>query len=166
MKIELNEIKIQPEHPIFKYKPIKNLLNKRNSSQQKPIVLKHKNYYLLYSGEKIYRNAKNKNKSKIDCNIKENIKDIQSINLSEIYFSGLKTPTKIAKDFIKFRKTNNISQQELSRRTGITPGTIHHYESLIKKCVINTQYHISACSLLYIFLFPHSVLHPLLIMLL
>ena len=106
---------------------------KRNSSQQKPIVLKHKNYYLLYSGEKIYRNAKNKNKSKIDCNIKENIKDIQSINLSEIYFSGLKTPTKIAKDFIKFRKTNNISQQELSRRTGITPGTIHHYESLIKK---------------------------------
>ena len=133
MKIELNEIKIQPEHPIFKYKPIKNLLNKRNSSQQKPIVLKHKNYYLLYSGEKIYRNAKNKNKSKIDCNIKENIKDIQSINLSEIYFSGLKAPTKIAKDFIKFRKTNNISQQELSRRTGITPGTIHHYESLIKK---------------------------------
>ena len=130
MKIELNEIKIQPEHPIFKYKPIKNLLNKRNSSQQKPIVLKHKNYYLLYSGEKIYRNAKNKNKSKIDCNIKENIKDIQSINLSEIYFSGLKTPTKIAKDFIKFRKTNNISQQELSRRTGITPGAIHHYEKV------------------------------------
>jgi len=133
MKIDLNEIKIQPEHPVFKYKPVKALLNKRNSSQQKPVVIKIKNEYLLYSGEKIFRNAKNTNKSKIDCNVKEKIEDIDSVNLSEIYFSGLKTPTKIAKDFIKFRKINKISQQELSRRTGITPGTIHHYESLIRK---------------------------------
>tara|TARA_Y100001970_G_scaffold123613_1_gene153248 strand:- start:6254 stop:7171 length:918 start_codon:yes stop_codon:yes gene_type:complete len=133
MKIEINEIKIQPDHPIFQYKPIKNLLNKRNSSQQKPVVIKNNEVYLLYSGEKIYRNAINKNKSKIECNIKEKIDDIESLNLSEIYFSGLKTPSKIAKDFIKFRDSNNISQQELSRRTGITPGTIHHYESLIKK---------------------------------
>jgi len=133
MKIEINEIKIQSKHPIFKYKPIKNLLNKRNSSQQKPVVIKNNEGYLLYSGEKIYRNAINQNKSKIECNIKEKIEDIESLNLSEVYFSGLKTPSKIAKDFIKFRSANNISQQELSRRTGITPGTIHHYESLIKK---------------------------------
>lgn len=133
MKIDLNDIKIQPEHPVFKYKPVKALLNKRNSSQQKPVVIKNKNEYLLYSGEKIFRTAKNANKSKIECNVKEKIEDIHSVNLSEIYFSGLKTPTNIAKDFIEFRKINKISQQELSRRTGITPGTIHHYESLIKK---------------------------------
>jgi len=65
--------------------------------------------------------------------LKESILDIDALNLSEIYFSGLKGPTNIAKDFIEFREKNNISQQELSRRTGITPGTIHHYESLIKK---------------------------------
>ena len=133
MKIETNLIKIQPDHPVFRYEPVKNLLNKRNSSQQKPIVVKDKNGFLLFSGEKVYRNAIKNNKSKIDCNIKEKIEDISSINLSEIYFSGLKTPTEIAKEFINFRKSHNISQQELSRRTGITPGTIHHYESLIKK---------------------------------
>ena len=133
MKIEINLIKIQPGHPAFQHEPVKNLLNKRNSSQQKPIVLKDKNGYLLYSGEKVLRNAKKNNKSKIDCNVKEKIEDLPSINLSEIYFSGLKPPTEVAKEFINFRKKNNISQQELSRRTGITPGTIHHYESLIKK---------------------------------
>ena len=133
MKIETSLIKIQPDHPVFRHQPIKSLLNKRNSSQQKPIVVKDKNIYLLFSGEKVYRNAIKNYKSKIDCNIKEKIEDIASINLSEIYLSGLKTPTEIAKEFINFRKSNNISQQELSRRTGITPGTIHHYESLIKK---------------------------------
>tara|TARA_B110000438_G_scaffold139319_1_gene134616 strand:- start:6245 stop:7108 length:864 start_codon:yes stop_codon:yes gene_type:complete len=133
MKISINDIVIQPTHPIHKLDPIKNLVNKRNASQQKPILLKYKNQFMLYSGEKILRVAKNKNKGKIDCILKESILDIDALNLSEIYFSGLKTPTKIAKDFIEFREKNNISQQELSRRTGITPGTIHHYESLIKK---------------------------------
>jgi transcriptional regulator with XRE-family HTH domain len=133
MKISINDIVIQPTHPIHKLEPIKNLANKRNASQQKPILLKDKNQFMLYSGEKILRVAKNKNKDKIDCILKESILDIDALNLSEIYFSGLKTPTKIAKDFIEFREKNNISQQELSRRTGITPGTIHHYESLIKK---------------------------------
>tara|TARA_B110000438_G_scaffold258091_1_gene266572 strand:- start:5395 stop:6258 length:864 start_codon:yes stop_codon:yes gene_type:complete len=133
MKISVNDIVIQPTHPIHKFEPIKNLLNKRNSSQQKPVILKNKNQFMLYSGEKILRVAKYKNKVKIDCILKESILDIDALNLSEVYFSGLKTPTKIAKDFIEFREKNNISQQELSRRTGITPGTIHHYESLIKK---------------------------------
>ncbi|RZP17426.1 MAG: helix-turn-helix domain-containing protein [Chloroflexi bacterium] len=133
MKVSLNDIVIQPTHPIHKYEPVKNLVNKINSSQKKPVLLKEDNHFVLYSGEKLLRMAKNNNKSKIECTIKESIFDIEAINLSEIYFSGLKTPTTIAKEFIEFRKSRKISQQELSRRTGITPGTIHHYESLIKK---------------------------------
>ena len=133
MKISVNDIVIQPTHPIHRLQPIKNLANKRNSSQQKPILLKDKNQYLLYGGEKILRVAKNKNSSKIDCVLKESIIDIEALNLSEVYFSGLKAPSQIARDFIEFREKNKITQQEFSRRTGITPGTIHHYESLIKK---------------------------------
>ena len=53
MKIETNLIKIQPDHPVFRHEPVKNLLNKRNSSQQKPIVVKDKNGFLLFSGEKV-----------------------------------------------------------------------------------------------------------------
>ena len=104
MKIDINEIIVQPNHPIFRHKPIKNLLNKRNSSQQKPILVKEGEKYLLYSGEKLLRDGKNKDKSKLDCIIKDSITDVESLDLSEIYFSGLKRPTKIAKDFIKFRK--------------------------------------------------------------
>lgn len=133
MKVSLNDIVIQPTHPIHKYEPVKNLVNKINSSQKKPVLLKEDNHFVLYSGEKLLRMAKNNNKSKIECTIKESIFDIEATNLSEIYFSGLKSPTTIAKEFIEFRKSRKISQQELSRRTGITPGTIHHYESLIKK---------------------------------
>jgi len=133
MKVSLNDIVIQPTHPIHKYEPVKNLVNKINSSQKKPVLLKEDNHFVLYSGEKLLRMAKNNNKSKIECTIKESIFDIEATNLSEIYFSGLKTPKTIAKEFIEFRKLRKISQQELSRRTGITPGTIHHYESLIKK---------------------------------
>ena len=133
MKVSLNDIVIHPTHPIHKFRPLRNLVNKRNSSQKRPVVIKKDNHFILYSGEKILRTAKNKNKSKIDCIIKDTILDIDALNLSEIYFSGLKAPTKIAMEFIEFRKLRKMSQQELSRRTGITPGTIHHYESLIKK---------------------------------
>ena len=31
-----------------------------------------------------------------------------------------------------FRENFSITQQQLAKKTGITPGTIHHYESLIK----------------------------------
>ena len=80
MKISVNDIVIQPTHPIHRLQPIKNLANKRNSSQQKPILLKNKNQYLLYGGEKILRVAKNKNSSKIDCVLKESILDIEALN--------------------------------------------------------------------------------------
>ena len=33
MKIETNLIKIQPDHPVFRYEPVKNLLNKRQSDK-------------------------------------------------------------------------------------------------------------------------------------
>ena len=37
---------------------IKNLVNKINSSQKKPVLLKEDNHFVLYSGEKLLRMAK------------------------------------------------------------------------------------------------------------
>ena len=85
MKVSLNDIVIHPTHPIHKFRPLRNLVNKRNSSQKRPVVIKKDNHFILYSGEKILRTAKNKNKSKIDCIIKDTILDIDALNLSEIY---------------------------------------------------------------------------------
>ena len=42
------------------------------------------------------------------------------------------SPMDLGGSFIKYREKYDITQQELARRTGITPGTIHHYESLIR----------------------------------
>ena len=38
----------------------------------------------------------------------------------------------LGRAFIRYRDKYGVTQQELARRTGITPGTIHHYESLIR----------------------------------
>ena len=51
MKVSLNDIVIQPTHPIHKYEPVKNLVNKINSSQKKPVLLKEDNHFVLYSGD-------------------------------------------------------------------------------------------------------------------
>jgi transcriptional regulator with XRE-family HTH domain len=37
--------------------------------------------------------------------------------------------------FLNYRERFGVSQQERARRTGITPGTIHHYESLVRNLV-------------------------------
>ena len=38
----------------------------------------------------------------------------------------------LGRAFMEYRDSHEVTQQELARRTGITPGTIHHYESLIR----------------------------------
>ena len=135
MQIDVNKIVIQPNHPVHTHKPIKHLENKRNTSQGMPLLIDKHNKFLLYTGEITFRKAKLNGLKKINCNVREGIDKsrLEELNLSEIYFSGLKLPTEIAKDFINYRKRKNMSQQELSRRTKITPGSIHHYESLLKK---------------------------------
>ena len=46
------------------------------------------------------------------------------------YRLGSVSPLDLGQAFIEYRKANNCTQQKLSRLTGITAGTIHHYESL------------------------------------
>ena len=135
MQIDIDKIIVQPNHPVHTHKPIKHLENKRNTSQGMPLLINKNNKLLLYTGEITFRKAKYNGLIKINCNVREGIviSRLEELNLSEIYFSGLKLPTEIAKDFINYRKRKNMSQQELSRRTKITPGSIHHYESLLKK---------------------------------
>ena len=40
-------------------------------------------------------------------------------------------PLEIGRMFVAYRHGHHISQQALARQVGITPGTIHHFESLV-----------------------------------
>jgi|TARA_B100001750_G_C15427437_1_gene556297 DNA-binding XRE family transcriptional regulator len=103
-------------------------------SKRDPIVLKTSRGYKLLSGENIINEAKLKGIKEIECKVKDSITDQErwEISLAEQYFSALIPPMELGKSFSRYREANKITQQELARRTGITPGTIHHYESLIK----------------------------------
>jgi len=51
--------------------------------------------------------------------------------LVEKYRLGSIPPLALGEAFFEYRKANNCTQQNLGRLTGITAGTIHHYESLM-----------------------------------
>ncbi|MCH8103665.1 MAG: helix-turn-helix transcriptional regulator [Chloroflexi bacterium] len=52
--------------------------------------------------------------------------------MSESYHHESVPPMEMGRAFLNYRERFGVSQQELARRTGITPGTIHHYESLVR----------------------------------
>ena len=71
----------------------------------------------------------------VDCRLENEFteEEVERLRLVECYersvFQGGKEQ-ELGKLFLAYRKTYNVTQQELARRAGITPGTIHHYESL------------------------------------
>lgn len=50
--------------------------------------------------------------------------------LVEMY-RGHANPAEMGRRFLSYRKEHGVSQQGLARLTGITPGTVHHFESLL-----------------------------------
>ena len=90
--------------------------------------------YVLLSGRRGIKAAKEAGVSEIEVKVRQQVsrQERQELRLSEQYHNGLVPPMVMAKEFYTYRKSHGITQQELARRTGITPGTIHHYESLIR----------------------------------
>ena len=131
MKIPLNEIVYQVGRPSTVNRTGNNRITRTN---RKPVVLKTPRGYKLLLGEQIIREKKNNGAKEVECSVKESLTDQEKweLSLAEQYYSALISPMELGKSFVRYREANNITQQELARRTGITPGTIHHYESLIK----------------------------------
>ena len=89
---------------------------------------------MLLSGRRRVRAAREAGASEVEVNVRKRVtrQERQELRLSEQYHNGLVPPMVMAKEFYSYRRSHGITQQELARRTGITPGTIHHYESLIR----------------------------------
>ena len=103
-------------------------------SKRDPIVLSTTNGYLLLAGGRKLTAAKEAGEMLIECTIKEEVTEQErwELSLAEQYHSSLVPAMDLGKAFMEYRDTHEVTQQELARRTGITPGTIHHYESLIR----------------------------------
>jgi ParB-like chromosome segregation protein Spo0J len=99
-----------------------------------PVVLVDNGTFLVLAGARKVRTAQEAGETEIDCTVRESVTDQErwELLLAEQYHSSLVPPMDLGKAFIEYRDRYEITQQELARRTGITPGTIHHYESLIR----------------------------------
>lgn len=105
------------------------------SNQFVPVVEKlSKNNYKLISGAEKIHIANEKGESVVNCNIVTELNEEEkgALNLRLSYQGSETCSITLGEKFLEFRNNFSITQQELAKKTGITPGTIHHYESLIK----------------------------------
>lgn len=90
--------------------------------------------YMIVVGERRWRTAQSAGQSGIECTVRSDVseQDIRELQLSESYHHESVPSMEMGRAFLNYRERFGVSQQELARRTGITPGTIHHYESLVR----------------------------------
>jgi len=90
--------------------------------------------FVLVVGGRQWRDAVAAGATEIECSVREDLaeQEVRELQLAENYHTASIPPMELGKAFMVYRDTFNVTQQELARRTGITPGTIHHYESLIR----------------------------------
>ena len=131
--------------------PIKNLIktinldeiSKSNKNLNKlkkikkyssPIVSKNTDgSFKIFSGTNQIIEAKNKGQKNIKCLLFEDLNDQAKleIEIQNSYEVPQVNSLHLGNLLVAYRKKFKTTQQELARRTGITAGTIHHYESLI-----------------------------------
>jgi len=134
LKIPIDQIFPDPDLPRSK-KPNGRRENTRSvRSKRDPVVLSTANGYLLLAGGRKLTAAKEAGEILVECTVKEEVTEQErwELSLAEQYHSSLVPAMELGKAFMEYRDTHEVTQQELARRTGITPGTIHHYESLIR----------------------------------
>ena len=105
------------------------------SNQFIPVVKKlSKNKYKLISGAEKIHIATEKGEPVVNCNLITELNDEEkgALGLRLLYQGSESCPIILGEKFLSFRENFSITQQQLAKKTGITPGTIHHYESLIK----------------------------------
>lgn len=142
MQIALDKIKPLPSRPSYGSK--RRAWARRGRPGRMPVILAEDGSFYLLSGHFNVKDAERAGVKRLECLVRKNVSDEEcdELQLSDEYYSSLLPPMKMAKAFINFRKKYGISQQELARRTRITAGTIHHYESLLKTLAPKLRKHV------------------------
>jgi predicted transport protein len=122
------------------------------SNQFVPVVDKvsNKKYKLVSGAEKIHL-ANEKGEDSVECNLTSELDFEQkgALDLRLLYQSSDICPINLGEEFLSFREKFSVTQQELAKKTGITPGTIHHYESLIKTLAPSLKEHVKEKNLTF-----------------
>ena len=122
------------------------------SNQFIPVVKKIKgSKYKLVSGAEKLHLAEEKGELQVECNLMNKLTKEQKgeLDLRLLYQSSNICPINLGEEFLSFRKKFDTTQQELAKKTGITPGTIHHYESLIKTLAPSLKIHVQEKNLTF-----------------
>lgn len=90
--------------------------------------------YVVVVGERLWMAARRAGLTDIDGQVRNDIEEqeVRELQLSENYHHEKIPAMQLGRAFLEYREEHGVTQQELARRTSITPGTIHHYESLIR----------------------------------
>lgn len=142
MRIAIETILPDPERPV--YDRTHRAWARRRRQRRMPVVLaEHGKFYLL-CGNNAIDAAQRAGEEIVECVVRQGVSDEEreELRLADEYFSSLLPPIKMAESFINYREKYHVTQQELARRTGITAGTVHHYESLRKTLSPKLQQHV------------------------
>ena len=109
-----------------------------------PVVLAEQGKFYLLCGQNSIDEAQRAGEEVVECVVRQGIsnEEREELRLTDEYFSSLLPPIKMAESFIEYREKYHVTQQELARRTGITAGTVHHYESLRRTLSPKLQMHV------------------------
>lgn len=142
MRIPIEKIKPSPSRPDYGTK--RRAWARRRRPGRMPIILAEKGNFYLLCGQSNFNEAKRAGDKTIECVVRRGLskEEQEELQLADEYFSSLLPPMKMAESFIKYRDRYQVSQQELARRIGITAGTIHHYESLLRTLAPQLKKHV------------------------
>ncbi|MBU80377.1 MAG: helix-turn-helix domain-containing protein [Dehalococcoidia bacterium] len=90
--------------------------------------------YVIVVGERLWMAARRVGMTDLDGQLRIDIEEqeVRELQLGESYHHEKIPAMQLGRAFLEYREEHSVTQQELARRTSITPGTIHHYESLIR----------------------------------
>ena len=110
-----------------------NRLNKFKKYHSPIISKKSDGTIKIISGVNFLIEAKNSGQKNIKCDLFEDLSEQEKLELEiqNSYEMPQVNAVNLGNLLVNYRKKFKTTQQELARRTGITAGTIHHYESLI-----------------------------------
>ena len=149
MRIAIENILPDPERPT--YDKAHRAWARRRRQRRMPVVLAEKGKFFLLCGHNTIDAALRAGEEIVECIVRQGVseEEREEFQLADEYFSSLLPPIKMAEAFIRYREKYHVTQQELARRTGITAGTVHHYESLRRTLSPKLQIHVDGGKLTF-----------------
>ena len=137
MRIPIKDIALDPGLPKYADDNTKSASRHRRRPHDRPVVCSAVNGgpYIALFGRALLTEAQDHGAETIEVDLIACPSDEErgELALAEAYFNGLLNALAMGRAFFDHRQIYDVTQQELSRRISVTPGTIHHYESLVKR---------------------------------